>query len=270
MARICNAIVAVLNAIFLLAGLATILIACFFYVHKGTECEDSLKIPLLIIGASLIFVSILGLIGACWRVNFFLIIHLTILFLMILALIGFTVFTILVTNKGVGDIMSTGYKEYRLGDFSHWMQNRFAKGEKWVKVKNCLVEVNVCGNLDEGDKGWDDKFSDLFKQKLSSIQPPSVCGFKSANTTFWEVPKDGPASKDPDCNTWSNQPEKLCLDCEACKVGFLDNIRKQWRRLAIVNCIVLAVILFAYCVGCCARQSNKGDNKGKNKYRNYA
>ncbi|KAM7267935.1 hypothetical protein ACFE04_010101 [Oxalis oulophora] len=269
MARICNAIVAVINAIFLLAGLATILVALFFYVEKGTQCEESIKMPLLIIGAGFIVVSMLGLIGACCRVNFFLIIHLTILFLMILALLGFTVFAIFVTNKDVSEVMSTGYEDYRLGDFSNWMRTHFAEGENWSKVKSCLLDVNICGNL--GHDGVHDQFSSLFRKKFTSLQPdccrpPPTCGLKSANATFWQAPKTGLTSKDADCSAWNNEQDKLCLDCDVCKVGFLDNIRRQWRHLAIFNCILLAVIVFAYCVGCFARRSNKSDNK-KDKYR---
>ncbi|GLJ10808.1 hypothetical protein SUGI_0135500 [Cryptomeria japonica] len=70
------------------------------------------------------------------------------MFLLILLLFCFTVFAFVVTNKGAAQVVSDrGYKEYKLGDYSNWLQKRTEKRSKWNKIKSCLQDAKLCKSL---------------------------------------------------------------------------------------------------------------------------
>ncbi|KAL3716643.1 hypothetical protein ACJRO7_008256 [Eucalyptus globulus] len=271
MARISNTIVTILNIVSTILAIVAIGASAKLMVHSNTECQKSLQSPLLMTGAVLLVVSLIGLIGSCGRSNFFLYTYLILLFLSILALIAFTVLAFLVTNESAGKAVSgRGFKEYRLGDYSNWMQKHLVNGEKWNEIRSCLADANICRRLSEGAHQSEVEFS---KQNLSPIQsgcckPPTYCGFEFKNATYWTVPKSGPAVPDSDCLTWSNDQETLCYDCKSCKGGFLANGRMEWRNLLICNVLLLIIFMVVYSVGCCATRNNRRD-RGYAKYRGY-
>ncbi|PRQ58847.1 hypothetical protein RchiOBHm_Chr1g0363761 [Rosa chinensis] len=42
-------------------------------------------------------------------------------------------------------------------------------------------------------------------------------------------------SQDPDCYRWNNAPNLLCYECDSCKVGVLENIKRDWHKLSVLN-----------------------------------
>lgn len=260
MVRFSNGFVAVINILTLLLSLSMIGYSLYLFLNHSSICQKFLQYPLFLLGISLLLISLLGLIGSCCHVQFFMWIYLTFMFLLILSMICCTLFVILVTNKGVGKAISgKGFKEYRLGDYSNWLQNNVVNEEHWDKIRSCLVDSNICGKLGGGEKETTEDFS---KRNLSPIEtgcckPPTNCGFEFRNATFWVVPKDGPAVSDTDCKTWSNDQTTLCYDCESCKAGILANIKSQSRTLALVSTGFLVFAVIVYSVGCCALRNNK-------------
>ncbi|KAK1384005.1 Tetraspanin-8 [Heracleum sosnowskyi] len=253
-----GAVVTILNVLAMMFSLLLIGYSVWLYTHDTSLCQRLLRKPLLFIGLALFVVSLMGIIASSCRVSIVMHLYLIFMYLLILALIAFTVFVIVVTNRGVGkQISGIGFKEYRLGDYSNWLQNHVFNGKHWGSVKSCLVDAHVCSVL----SGRDYNALNFYKHHLSPLQsgcckPPVYCGFKFHNATFWTVPKSGPAHQDIDCKTWKNNQNELCFNCISCKAGVLNNVKGQWKTLAIINgCFILLVVII-YSLGCCALKSS--------------
>ncbi|THG08656.1 tetraspanin-8-like [Camellia sinensis] len=260
MVRMSNTFIAFFNLITLLISIAAIGGSIWFSTHPASICQKVIQKPLLYIGLALFVVSLFGLIGSCCRVQFVLWIYLVVMFLFIIALMCFSVFAILVTNKGIGKAVSgRGYKEYRLGDYSNWLQMYVVNGTNWDKVKSCLVDAHVCSRLGGNPH---ETAADFDKRNLSPTEsgcckPPSYCGLEFKNATFWTVPKTGPAVPDSDCTAWSNDQSVLCYNCKSCKAGILAIFSYSRRLLAMINAGVLVFVIILYSIGCCALRNNR-------------
>ncbi|CAL9199468.1 unnamed protein product [Musa hybrid cultivar] len=177
---------------------------------------------------------------------------------------------LVVTNKSIGQAISgKGYKEYRLGDSSHWLQKRVGDRKNWRVIHGCLKEAKVCGRL-EDDIGT--KPSEFYRKNLSPIQsgcckPPTYCGFTYANATYWIIPRSGLSSSNPDCKARSNDQDKLCYGCNACKGGVLATLENGWKKVVILNAALLAFVIVIYSVGCCAFRNNKSHSRHTHFYR---
>ncbi|XP_010537416.1 PREDICTED: tetraspanin-11 [Tarenaya hassleriana] len=266
MFRVSNFLVGLANALVMLVGASAIGFSLYLFLHGNTNCENALKTPLLVTGTVLFVISLMGIIGSCFKSNFVLVLYLTVLFISIVSLIGFSVFAFLVTNEGAGHVVSgRGYKEYRTGDFSNWLRNHFVDGKRWDGVRACLVQARVCSGLG----GRVGQIADAFYHKnLSPIQsgcckPPSECDFEFKNATWWEPRKgsaggqNATAAAEGDCDAWSNAQTELCFGCNSCKAGVLENIRQKWRHLLIFNVCLIVLIITVYLFGCCARRNNR-------------
>ncbi|KAF3674162.1 hypothetical protein FXO37_06533 [Capsicum annuum] len=266
MVRASNFIITFLNCVTLLASLVCLGFSIWFgFNNSATLCEKVLQKPLLLLGLCLLAVSVLGLVGSSCRVTFIMWIYLFVLFLLIVGLLCFTLFTILVTNKNVSKALSgKGYKEMKTGDYTKWLQKYVVNEENWKEIKSCLVDTKFCQRIPTG-KG--EKF---YKYNLSATQsscckPPTHCDLEFHNATYWTMPQTGPAVADNDCKTWSNVQSKLCYNCQSCKMAFLDHIKNDWNILSFVNLGLLLFVLFVYGVGCCAFRNNKAKGHHKKK-----
>ncbi|KAL5707811.1 hypothetical protein ACHQM5_018671 [Ranunculus cassubicifolius] len=264
MVRLSNTLIGLLNTLTLVASITLIAGSLYLRLHGSSECHKLFENVHLILGVALFVISILGVIGACCKVNLFMWFYLFFLSLLMIGLICFTVFAFIVTNHGASKAISgKGYKEYRLGDYSHWLQNHVVNANNWGKFRSCLVDTHIClvSNM-ETQRAFD-------HTKLSPLQsgcckPPMYCGYKYVNLTFWEIPTNGPAAPDTDCTTWSNQQETLCYDCKSCKAGVLETVKGNWKKMAITNLCVLVFIFILQSIAACAYSGNKND-----KYKGY-
>ncbi|KAF2298886.1 hypothetical protein GH714_028639 [Hevea brasiliensis] len=140
---------------------------------------------------------------------------------MIVGLVVFTIFAFVVTNESAGKALSgRGFKDHRLGDYSHWLQNHFVKGKKWDVLKSCLIEAKVCKAFTD-----DNKQNDFLEQKFSPTQGVAASRRRSVDFIIgmeqrgrWRLL--APAVDDSDCKAWSADPKQLCYNCNSCKAGF--------------------------------------------------
>ncbi|KAE8665325.1 Tetraspanin-9 [Hibiscus syriacus] len=206
-------------------------------------------------------VSLAGLIGACCRVTWLLWLYLVVMSLLIVLGIVFTIFAFAVTNKGAGQALSErGYKEYRLGDYSDWLQKRVTDRKNWNKINSCLADSKVC--TDFHDKYLNTSLTEFYQAHLSAIQsgcckPSDDCQFQYVGPTNWTRGDGAPAN--PDCNLWDNNLKTLCFKCQSRKAGFIDNLKSSWKKVAVVNIVFLIFLIVVYSVGCCAFRNNIRD-----------
>ncbi|CAL8990874.1 unnamed protein product [Prunus brigantina] len=262
--KISNNLVGLLNFITFLLSIPIVVAGVWLSKQGSTECEKFLDKPVIILGVFLMLVSLAGLIGACCRVSWLLWVYLLVMFLLIVVLFAFTIFAFVVTNKGAGKVVSgKGYKEYRLGDYSNWLQKRVNSTKNWNKIKSCLIDSKVCSTFQ--DKYVKDTITDLYKENLSALQagcckPSDDCGFTYMSPTNWND-NGTTSSSNPDCSTWANDAKVLCFNCQSCKAGLLDNIKSNWKKTAVVNIVFLIFLIIVYSVGCCAFRNTRRDNE---------
>ncbi|KAL2508560.1 Tetraspanin-3 [Forsythia ovata] len=85
---------------------------------NNTDCLKFLQWPLIVIGVSIMIVSLAGFAGACYRNTFLMYLYLWAMFVIIATLVGFIIFAYAVTDKGSGrPVLNRVYLEYYLQDY---------------------------------------------------------------------------------------------------------------------------------------------------------
>lgn len=80
-----------------------------------TDCLRFLQWPVIVIGASIMILSLAGFAGACYRNTFLMWLYLFCMFFVIVALLGFIIFAYAVTDKGSGRaLLNRTYLDYYL------------------------------------------------------------------------------------------------------------------------------------------------------------
>lgn len=229
---------------------------------NNTDCLKFLQWPLIIIGISIMVVSLAGFAGACYRNTFLMWVYLFVMFFIIAALLGFIIFAYVVTDKGSGrPVTNRAYSDYYLQDYSGWLKDRVASDSYWRKISSCIRDSKVCAKMGRPFNGGVPETADMFfSRKLSSVEsgcckPPTECGFTYVNETFWT--SSGGVVYSTDCYAWNSDQEQLCYSCNSCKAGLLANLRKSWRKVSVINIVILIILVIAYVVGCAAFRNNR-------------
>ena len=54
-----------------------------------------------------------------------------------------------------------------------------------------------------------------------------------------------------DCNNWSNEPNKLCFDCDTCKAGILQSSMDHWHKSGKLYVVLVMVMIIQYALFAC-------------------
>nr|GMD61383.1 tetraspanin-3-like [Ipomoea batatas] len=158
-------------------------------------------------------------------------------------------------------VLNRAYSEYYLQDYTGWLEERVTTQSYWSKISSCVRDSHVCGKMGRSVNGIPET-ADMFNlRKLSPIQsgcckPPTACGYIYGNETYW-TPGTGLIGADPDCARWSNDQEQLCYNCNSCKAGVLASLKKSWRKVSVINIVILIFLVIMYVVACAAFRHNK-------------
>jgi len=229
---------------------------------NNTDCLKFLQWPLIIIGLSIMLVSLAGFAGACYRNTFLMYLYLWAMFFIIAALLAFVIFAYVVTDKGSGRaLLNRVYPDYYLEDYSGWLEERVAPSSNWAKISSCVRDSKVCRRMGRIRNGMPEPVEQFYLRHLNPIQsgcckPPTECGFTYMNETVWTA-GGGLVGSNFDCARWSNEQDQLCYACDSCKAGVLANVKKSWRKVSVINIVVLVILVIAYVVACAAFRNNK-------------
>lgn len=229
---------------------------------NNTDCLKFLQWPLIIIGVSIMVVSLAGFAGACYRNTFLLRLYLVVMFLIIAVLIGFIIFAYVVTDKGSGRrVMNRGYLDYYLDDYSGWLEERVKSDDYWGKISSCIRDSKVCSKMGRNYNGFPESVDMFVARKLTPVQsgcckPPTDCGYVYQNETFWTLGA-GLMANNPDCNKWSNDQQQLCYSCDSCKAGVLGSLKKSWRKVSVINIVVMIILVIVYIIAYAAYRNNR-------------
>lgn len=184
MVRFTNSLIGFLNFLTLICSIPILVMGVWLSKQANTECERWLEKPVIALGVFLLVVSLMGLIGACCRVSWLLWFYLLVMFLLIVLLFAFTIFAFVVTNKGAGEVLANkGYKEYRLGDYSNWLQNRVNNNNNWNRIKSCLQSGKLCSQFHS--QFLNDNVNKFYTEQLSALQVRILFFFYLWNLYCW-------------------------------------------------------------------------------------
>uniref|UniRef100_A0A5B7AIZ0 Putative tetraspanin-3 n=1 Tax=Davidia involucrata TaxID=16924 RepID=A0A5B7AIZ0_DAVIN len=229
---------------------------------NNTDCMKFLQWPLIIIGVSIMVISLAGFAGACYRNTFLMYLYLWAMFFIIAALIGFVIFAYVVTDKGSGrSVPNLAYKEYRLQDYSGWLEERVADDSNWRKISSCTRDSKVCAKMGRAFGGVPETVDLFSRRKLNPVEsgcckPPTECGYVYMNETVWNS-GGGVVGSNPDCGRWNNDQEQLCYGCDSCKAGVLASLKKSWRKVSVINIVVVIILVISYMVAIAAFRNNR-------------
>ena len=83
-------------------------------------------------------------------------------------------------------------------------------------------------------------------------KPPTACNYDMMAAGAGAV-----VAQDPDCYRWNNARNLLCYECDSCKAGVLEDVRRDWHKLSVLNVVVVVLLIGVYSVGCCAFRNTK-------------
>jgi hypothetical protein len=148
--RVSNTIIGYLNLVTLMASIP-IIGAGLWLAHgsAAATCESALQTPLLAIGFIVLLISLAGFIGGCYHVTWALWLYLLAMLLLVVALLGITVFGLAVTAGGGGGRQVPGrpYQEFRITDYSTWLQRHVEVDRYWRPALACVVGSRACPRI---------------------------------------------------------------------------------------------------------------------------
>ncbi|XP_052186738.1 tetraspanin-6-like [Diospyros lotus] len=251
MQRFSNTVIGFLNLFTLLASIP-IIAGGLWMAKSSATCENFFQAPLLVIGFVVLVISLAGFIGACFNVAWAMWVYLFVMLLLIGTLMGLTLFGYVVTGPGGGvAVPGRVYKEYHLENYSEWLRKRVLDPQYWESIRSCIVgSSRTCAKIAYWTP-FDYLQGDMTPVQSGCCKPPTSCNY---NVETVSVTVTG---QEPDCYRWSNAAGVLCYECESCKAGVLESVRSDWRKLSVLNIVVLVFLIGIYSIGCCAFRNTK-------------
>uniref|UniRef100_A0ACD5TJC6 Uncharacterized protein n=2 Tax=Avena sativa TaxID=4498 RepID=A0ACD5TJC6_AVESA len=233
----------------------------FWTSTHNDECRRSLTIPVMALGGVIFLMSLAGFVGAWKNISCLLWTYLIMLFVLLVAIMVFTVLAFIITNTGTGHaVPGARYKEFRLQDYSSWFVKQLNDTEKWTHLRSCIVKSDDCSSLSKRYKTLKQyKLADLTPVESGCCRPPAECGYPALNASNFDL-SFRPVSTNVDCKLYKNDKSIRCYDCNSCKAGVAQYMKTEWRVVAIFNVILFVILSCVYFVGCCARRHAGGSD----------
>ncbi|CAH9087602.1 unnamed protein product, partial [Cuscuta europaea] len=252
MARLSNQLLRGLNIMTFLISITILICGIWLSRHQSTPaaCDRLINKLLIVAGAFILVLSVMGFLGStCFSCLLWTYVILTSVIAVLF--FCFAVFAFAVTNDGAAEAVSgKGFMEFRLGNYSGWLQKRVEK--HWYIFRSCIQQSLVCRRLMNSSSA---PLVDVNNHlKSGCCNPPSGCHIiKYQNPTNSSVDIT-------ECRIWSNDQNILCYDCQSCKAGLIKEVKRNWNRVAIANMSFIAFLVVVLVVGCCAITNHLTEN----------
>ncbi|XP_047307375.1 protein TORNADO 2-like [Impatiens glandulifera] len=249
-----------INFVAVLLSIPIILAGIWLTTKADNSCVKLLQWPIILLGIMILVVTLAGLVGGFWRVQWLLILYLISMLVMIILLGFLVVFIYMVTIGGSGHLPpSRAYLEYKLDDYSGWLRRRIQNPWHWDGIRTCLSSSTTCAELSQSYR----MAQDFFNAHLSPLQsgcckPPTDCGYTFVNPSYWISPINNAAGMD--CLQWNNNQTELCYTCDSCKAGLLANLNREWRYANLILIVTFVALICVYIAGCWAFRRAKTES----------
>ncbi|GLT73452.1 hypothetical protein SLA2020_453110 [Shorea laevis] len=136
-----------------------------------------------------------------------------------------------------------------------WLKLKVHNQNNWNNIRACIYDTGACTELVSRSsmlKSYDFSIKRLSPIEGGCCKPSSICEMQYVNATFWEKGEEVKEKSYPynsDCDSWSNDQNVLCYNCNSCQKGFLRTLQGKWRKLGfflVVMALVLMVLISCY------------------------
>ncbi|KAL2940292.1 Tetraspanin-8 [Bienertia sinuspersici] len=146
-----------------------------------------------------------------------------------------SIFALHLCGTIIGAIIGSGLATLGQGVFGIIsVEERIYSTQNWKHIKEHLYnDSEVCAQLEH-------KFGDDSVDS-GCCKPPKGCNFNYSRPPTW-MKIENQTHTNKDCEKWDNDPKKLCYDCQACKHGYSQELKKAWTisgAIVLVACTML-------------------------------
>ncbi|EYU44280.1 hypothetical protein ABFS82_08G038500 [Erythranthe guttata] len=171
-------------------------------------------------GIFFLVVSIIGLMGSCFRIKAVESIYLWVLVIWTGATIVFALF-IYASMPGQSPYLTfnaINREGFWLKQYRPVLQTALVNEKDWYRIKTCYKETHICDVL----KNVTNPTTSRFVQTGCCFPPYRCLKFNSNTSLSFK-------NMDDECKTWSKLGVgKECFDCDSCKAAYLANFQEQW------------------------------------------
>jgi hypothetical protein len=111
-----------------------------------------------------------------------------------------------------------------------------------VHIQSCIESSNNCDELNNIQSAADYYNSDLNPIQSGCCRPPTECGYTIVSPSNFDT-STGSNSSNPDCLTYSNNASIKCYNCQSCKGGAAQEIKRDGRILGIIFVVIFFVLV---------------------------
>ncbi|XWS73159.1 hypothetical protein CRYUN_Cryun02cG0101700 [Craigia yunnanensis] len=208
---------------------------------KSYDCEWLFKLPRLQIGISIGLISV------------FLICNGALFFRTRLPMVGIIVVMvplIVMFTIGLALIGANNMENRRIPATPLWFKKKIHDDSLWNNIRECIYDTGVCQDL--ATTTMEFKSYDFSMKKFSLIEsgccrPPAECHMQYVNATFWEKNDNLVNESDSynaDCDSWKNDRDVLCYNCQTCRQGYIRTLQSKWLKLGVFL-VCMAVLLIS-------------------------
>ncbi|KAH7443114.1 hypothetical protein KP509_02G020100 [Ceratopteris richardii] len=197
------------------------------------RCASIMFKPVLCVGAALLFMCLFGLGVAILErhgtrsvsshrkpiFKYFALMHFIMLFILVLVLFTFAIFSLEVTNANFGSTVHAYGTSYK---------------------KGCCIPPSACHVTYTGSEIEPHEIIGRWDENHSSNIPTDTL---MVEELLRHATNEVVHAYTHDCKHWNSNPYVLCYDCDTCKAGVIQGNMNKWRIAGITFVVIIAIMV---------------------------